>query len=80
VTQVYPRDVRIDLSADVEYDRDAGLCALRVEIEGHVYAVWCAYEDHPGAGTEEMLIGMDILRHWLVTLDGPRQLLSITQP
>lgn len=79
-TQVYPRDIRINLSTDVEYDRETGLCALRVEVNGHLYAVRCAYEDHPCAGTEEMLIGMDMLEQWLVTLDGPRRLLSVTQP
>ena len=80
VTQVYPRDVRINLSTDVDYDRETGLCALRVEVNGHLYAVRCAYEDHPCAGTEEILLGMDILEQWLVTLDGPRRLVSIMHP
>jgi len=77
VTQIYPRDVRINLSTDVECDEEAGLCALRIEIAGQAYAVWCAYEDHPCAGTEEMLLGMDVLEHWRVTLDRPQKLLSI---
>jgi hypothetical protein len=80
VTQLYPRDIHLDLDTDVESDPGAGLVAVRIEIAGRVYAAWCAYEDHPSAGTEEMLIGMDLLENWLVTLDGPRRLLSITHP
>lgn len=51
---------------------------MGVEIEGQVYHVECGYEDHPYAGTEEMLIGMNLLKNWLVKLDGRQKLLSVT--
>ena len=60
--QAHPPRVLVQTERLERDDRETGLCALRVEINGHLYAVRCAYEDHPCAGTEEMLIGMDILK------------------
>ena len=37
ITWIYPRDVTIDLSADVDYDPETGELLVGVEIEGHMY-------------------------------------------
>jgi len=78
MTQVYPRDVDIDLISDVDYDPDRRVMLAGVEIAGHVYRnVECVYEDHQYAGTEHMLVGMNLLLNWLVTLHGKDRLLSV---
>ena len=73
----YPRDVKIDLSSDVDYN-ETGEILVGIEIEGKIYYINCGYADHGYAGTEEMIIGMDLLSQWLVELHGRRHLLSIT--
>ena len=73
----YPRDVKIDLSSDVDYN-ETGEILVGIEVEGKIYYINCGYEDHEYAGTEEMIIGMDLLSQWLVELHGRRHLLSIT--
>lgn len=78
ITWIYRRDVEIDLSSDVDYDPETGLLLVGVEIDGQVYYVQCGYQNHPYAGTEEMLIGMDLLSNWLVELHGRRRFLSVT--
>ena len=50
----------------------------QVKISGQVYYIQCRYEDSAYAGTEHMLIGMDLLSNWLVELNGRQHLLSIT--
>lgn len=81
VTCIYPEAVTIDLAADVEVVPEAGgLLALDVEVESHVYHVHCQYVGLSRAGNEQMLLGMDILRHWRVTLDGPNQWFTIMDP
>jgi len=78
ITWVYPRDVAIDLDSDVDWDPLKHECILGVEIDGQVYYVECGYHDHPYAGTEQVLIGVNLLSNWLVGLDGRKQLLSVT--
>ena len=78
ITWIYPRDVEIDLMSDVDYDPETGGLLVGVEIDGQVYYVQCGYQDHPYAGTEQMLIGMDLLSNWLVKLHGRRRLLSVS--
>jgi len=77
ITWIYPRDVRIRLSSDVEWDPVRRECIVGLEIGGQVYYVECGYQDHPFAGTEHMLIGMNLLSNWLVSLHGRRKLLSL---
>jgi len=77
ITWIYPRDVKIDLSSDVDYNQ-TGEILVGIEVEGKIYNIKCGYEDHEYAGTEEMIIGMDLLSQWFVELHGRRHLLSIT--
>ncbi|MCX7015443.1 MAG: hypothetical protein NTW86_23300 [Candidatus Sumerlaeota bacterium] len=77
-TWIYPRDVAIDLSSEVDSDSGTGRILVRVEIAGQTYSLRCTYRDHPYAGTEHMLIGMDLLQNWLVELNGRRRLLSVS--
>jgi len=75
---LYPRDVALDLASDVDYDPETGEFLVGLEIGGKTYYLQCAYQDHPYAGTEEMLLGINMLSNWLVTLNGRRRLLSVT--
>ena len=76
-TMIYPRNVDIDLSSEVEIDSDTGKMAVRVEIAEQTYLLQCKYRDHPFAGTEHMLIGMDLLQNWLVELNGKHRHLTV---
>jgi hypothetical protein len=78
ITWIYPRDVTIDLSSDVDYDPGTGELLVGVEIDGQNYHVQCGYQDHPYAGMEQVIIGMNLLSNWLVELHGRRRLLSVT--
>jgi len=78
ITQIYPRDVEINIATDVDGDPVRRTFLVGIEVEGEIYYVQCAYQNHDHPGTEAMLLGIDILSHWLVTLHGRRRLLSIT--
>lgn len=78
ITWIYPRDVTIDLSSDVDYNPQTGELLVGVEVDGQIYYVQCGYQDHPYAGTEEILIGTNLLVNWFVELHGRRRLLSLT--
>lgn len=78
ITWIYPRDVTIDPSSDADYNPETGRLLVGVEIGGQIYYVECGYKDHLYAGTEHMLIGMDLLSNWLMELHGRRHLLSVT--
>jgi len=78
ITWIYPRDLVIDPSAEVDRDPETGYILVGLEIEGHTYYVQCGYQDHPYAGSEQLLLGMNLLSNWLVTLNGRRRVLSVT--
>lgn len=78
ITRIYCRDIKIDLPSDVDYNSDTDEILVDVEIQGQVYKnVLCVYNDHPYAGTEQMLIGMNLLENWLGSLHGKDHLLSV---
>jgi len=78
ITQVYPRNVDIDESSELEWDSKTGEYLIGVEVEGQVYHVACRCRDHPYAGSEHVLLGMNVLEEWLTTLHGRNHLLSVT--
>lgn len=78
ITWIYPRDVRLDPATELEGDPRTGMYTVGVEVGGRVYHVLCGYADHRNAGTEQLLIGMNVLENWLMTLHGKRRVLSVT--
>lgn len=78
ITLVYPRNVDISESMDLERDPETGDYLIGVEVEGEIYYVTCECWNHKYAGTEHALLGMNVLENWLTTLHGRKYLLSVT--
>ncbi len=78
ITWVYPRNVDIHASSELERDPETGDYLIGVEVEGQIYHVTCGCRDHPHAGSEHALLGMNLLENWLTTLHGRNHLLSVT--
>jgi len=78
ITCVYPKSVNFDPSSELEFDPRTGDYLLGVEVEGQIYYVTCAYWNHPYQGSEQVLLGMNMMENWLITLHGRNHLLSVT--
>jgi hypothetical protein len=78
ITWIYPRNVNIGALSELERDPKTGDYLIGIEVEGQVYYVTCGYRDHPYAGSEHALLGMNLLENWLTTLNGRSHLLSVT--
>jgi len=70
-TMIYKRDVEIDFQRDVDRVQSTGEIYVSLQIRGKTYHCLCIYGKHPHAGTEQILLGMDVLQEWLVELNGP---------
>ena len=77
ITWVYPRNVNIN-DTDLERDPEKRERLIGVEVEGQIYYVTCGCRNHPYAGSEHILLGMNVLENWLTTLHGRNHLLSVT--
>ena len=74
---VYPRSTSIDIKKDVDKEPDTGNMLIKVVVYGQEYTVECGYYDHPNRGSEQMILGANLLKHWRLTLDGQRREFSI---
>jgi len=77
ITRVYRRETEIDPSTDFIPDPETGRYIVGVEVKGQTYWVACEYEDHPYAGTEEMLIGTNLLESWFLSMHGRKRTFTV---
>ncbi len=76
ITFVYPSRTPI-YNGEVHVDTRRKTITVGVEIANHIHYVECGYCEHDYAGTEDVLIGMNLVREWLLSIDGPQQRVSI---
>jgi len=77
VTRIYPRPGQIDPTTDLFADSNTGTYLIGVKIKSKVYWINCEYMDHPYEGWEEMLIGMDLLESWRLSMDGRKRIFTV---
>lgn len=82
-TYIYKSRVPLD-STRADCVPQTGQIIIRLEIARRRYTLPCFYRDHPSvemnmpfAGTEDILIGLDLMYRWLVELNGHERSFTI---
>jgi hypothetical protein len=77
ITWIYPQNVSINPS-ELDQLPDVKEYLIGIELEGEEYLVTCGLQNHPYQGSEQALLGMNVLENWLTKLHGKKHLLSVT--